>query len=334
MGVRKTESRVPAGLQASDLGQAIVSSDGRCALVSFVTSPIVVNRSNVYVVFVTDATLAAAAASYEWSFDLDGGAADVQTTPHGETSYQPAATGALHLAVRILDSGSAELAKLELTQDVVQTNAELETLIENARNEQGPTVVNPEAARELINEHNLYYQNVAPGTSEPGEGFKTFLFTLVHDGALELASPKRKQRMDSMAAVLNEGDGEFATAAVGGFGICAIRMGLLAMTAPGSAGGTAPAIAWTELPETGPQRATAEAELRQAVSALDAETRTDLFNRVRFPKSNINQCGRILETLRDRYFSGVPFSDVLTGMSGTRAHWIVRHYREGPLHRD
>jgi len=331
VAVRRTESRIPASLQASDLGQAIVSSDGRCALVSFVTSPIVANRDNVYVLFVTDPTLAASAVSYEWSFVLDGGTADVRTTPNGELTYRPPSTGSLHLTARILDAGSAEQAVLEMMQDVVDTSAALETLIENARNEQGPTVVSPDVARELINEHNLYYQNVALATPEPGEGFKTFVFTMVHDGALEQAPANRKQRLDRIAASLNSDEGDFATLAAGGFGVCAIRMGLLAMTAPSSAGGAAPALAWTELPETGAPHASAEASLRQALGALDIDTRTDLFNRARFPKSSINQCGKILETLRGRYFGSVAFSDVLSGMSGTRAHWIVRHYREGPL---
>jgi hypothetical protein len=73
--------------------------------------------------------------------------------------------------------------------------------------------------------------------------------------------------------------------------------------------------------------------LCQAVAGLDENARIDLFNIARFPKSNITACGRIVESLRDRYFAGTNFSDVLTGMSGTRAQWIVRHYREGPLSR-
>ena len=43
MTVRKTESRIPANFQASDLGEASVAADGRCALTSFVTSPLVVS---------------------------------------------------------------------------------------------------------------------------------------------------------------------------------------------------------------------------------------------------------------------------------------------------
>jgi hypothetical protein len=333
MGVRRTESRLPAGLSAGDLGQAEVSADGRCTLVAFVTTPIVVNRTNVYVVFVTDQALASSAASYEWSFSLDGGTPEVRTTTHGETRHSPTASGSLQVSVRILDGSNQEQATLQLTQDVVPTNATLETLIEAARNEQGPTVVHPEVARELINEYNLYYQNVALSTPEAGDGFKTFLFTMVHDGALEHAPADRARRIDGLAASLNDGTDDFATQATGSFGVCAIRLGLVAMTSP-SSGGATPALPWTEVAETGPTHATEEAALRQSVATLDVDTRVDLFNRARFPKSNIHQCGRILESLRDRYFTGKPFDDVLTRLDGTRAHWIIRHYREGPLHRN
>ena len=73
MAVRKTETRIPTGLVASDLGESFVAADGRCALVSFITSPLAVNRENTYVVFVTDAGLAAQAHSFEWSFSENGG---------------------------------------------------------------------------------------------------------------------------------------------------------------------------------------------------------------------------------------------------------------------
>jgi hypothetical protein len=277
--------------------------------------------------------LASAAASYEWSFALDGGTPEVRTTTHGETSHSPTASGSLQASVRILDASNQEQATLQLAQDVVPTSATLETMIEAARNEQGPTVVNPEVARELINEHNLYYQNPTLSAPEAGEGFKTFLFTMVHDGALERAPADRARRMDDLAASLNGGADDFATHATGGFGVCAIRLGLLAMTSP-SSGGATPALPWTEVAETGPTHATEEAALRQSLAALDVDTRVDLFNRARFPKSNIRQCGRILEALRDRYFTGKTFDEVLTGLDGTRAHWIIRHYRDGPLHRN
>ena len=96
-------------------------------------------------------------------------------------------------------------------------------------------------------------------------------------------------------------------------------------------GSPAPLLQWTELPEAVDQRNVADEQLRQSLAALDESALIDLFNLARFPKSNITQCAKIIETLRNHYFNGASFNDVVTGMSGTRAHWITRHYSEGPL---
>jgi hypothetical protein len=90
---------------------------------------------------------------------------------------------------------------------------------------------------------------------------------------------------------------------------------------------------FTELPEPADQRALAAEQLRQSLAALDEEKRLDLFNLARFPKSNIAQCARILEALRDRYFPGTNFNDVLTGMSGVRAQFIMGQFTDGPITR-
>lgn len=324
MPVRKTESRIPANSQASDLGEAVVAGDERCVLISFITSPLVVGRENVYVVYVTDATLASSAQTFEWSFTENGGTPKVQTTEHGEISYRPASIGSLALAIRILGPGNTEQASLSIAQAVVSPNVELEALITGARNEPGPGLANPDVARELVNDHNPYYQNVALQTPETGDGFQRLVFGLVSDGALQRTAAERKRHLDELAASLNGQGGDFATLVAKGSGVCGIRLALLAMTIPAL-------LDWTELPEPSNQRVMADEQLCQALAALDEEKRIDLFNLVRFPKSNITRCGRMLEALRDRYFSGTNFNDVLTGMSGTRAHWIVRHFREGPL---
>ena len=155
MTVRKTESRIPANFQASDLGEASVATDGRCALISFVTSPLVIGRENFYVVFVTDGGLAAAAQSFEWTVTEGAGPPVKQTTPQGEFSYIPKSGGELTLAVRILGAGDTEQATLALEQEIVSPNVELETLISEARNQPGPGVSNLDVARELINDNDL-----------------------------------------------------------------------------------------------------------------------------------------------------------------------------------
>jgi hypothetical protein len=148
MAVRKAERRAPSGFQASDLGQAVVAGDGRCVLVSFATTPVVVARDNTYVLLVPEATLASAAQSFEWTFAENGDVTRVETTEHGVALYKPSITGTLSVAVRVLDAAHAERAALSLDQDVVLASAELDTLITNAQNSPGPGAGDPGALRE------------------------------------------------------------------------------------------------------------------------------------------------------------------------------------------
>ena len=175
MPVRKTESRIPFDLQPSDLGQAVSSGDGRSALVSFVASPLVVERENTYVVFVTDTALSSSVENFEWSFSEHGGAPDVHTTEFGEIAYTPQSAGTLNLTVRLLDSGDSEQARLELSQEITTLHNEIETLIAAANETNEPGIGNPDVARELVNDHSPYYQDVTLQTPESGDSYLHFL---------------------------------------------------------------------------------------------------------------------------------------------------------------
>lgn len=328
MPVRKTESRLPANFQAADLGQAVVSGDSRCTLVSFISDPLVVNRENTYVLFVTDAGLASATQRYEWRFTLNDNPTQVESSDEGEISYIPTESGTLNLEVKVLGGGNAVQSSISLSQSVVVPNVELETLISNATEESGPAIGNPAIARELINDHNPYYQAVALQNPEEGNHFKCFVFNLLSSRAQRAAAVRRKQHLDQLAAAINTGLSDYAELAAEGAGVGGIRLALLAMCL-----GDTPPITWTELPEETGARETAARALRSQLNALDENTRIDLFNLVRFPKSNISLCGKIVEQLRNRYFNGTNFNDVMNGHSGTRATWIMRHFNEGPIRR-
>ena len=324
MAIRKTETRLPANIQATDLGESATTSDNKAVLISFISAPLVVGRENTYVVFVTDTSLASNVVSMEWAVSENGATAISQTTDIPEWNYTPLATGSLTLTLKLLGAGNAELASISLTQQVMDLNAELESLIVEARNEAGPGIGNIDVARELVNDHNPYYQSVSTEVPESGDAFKQFVFSITSDGALVRNPAERKRHVQALAAALNNGEGDFASLAAQGVGVCNIRMALLAMILPSG-------LPWTELPERGAEKAHADGELRQALAALDESKKIDAFNIVRFPKTNIRFCGKVVEKLRDRYFNGTNFSDVMTGMSGTRAHWILKHYNEGPI---
>jgi hypothetical protein len=330
MPVRKTENRIPANFQASDLGEAVVAADGRCVLVSFVTAPIVVARDNVYVLFVTDPVLAGKAQSFEWTFTENGGGTRVDTTKQSETIYQPLTTGTLLVAVRVLDTGGVEQATLSIKQQIVSPSEVLEALITQAQNSPGPGVGDPSVIRELVNEHCAYYHQVALQKPEDDDAFRNFVFSMAMSGANRHSSAERRKHLADLATALNEQPEDFARLTCIGLGVCGIRFALLAMVLPQTPGG-APIMPWKELPERAGKRTFEDEQLRQSLITLSEDSRIDLFNVVRFPKSNIAACGRILESLRDRYFGGTRFQDVITGMSGTRAYWIKRHFLEGPL---
>ncbi|CAH1694571.1 conserved hypothetical protein [Hyphomicrobiales bacterium] len=326
MPVRKTESRIPENCQASDLGQASLSADGRAAVVSFITSPLVIGRGNTFIVFITDAVLAGSVQSFEWSFTENDGPPTAEKTVIGEISHHPAATGRLVTAVRCLDGGGAALATLTLNQSVVSPHTGLEAMIAAGADEAGPSAANPDVSRELVNDYNIYYQNVVPRSAALDDGFRRLVFAVLMESTLQSSVARRQADLAEMAAVLNAGSAGFATLAGRGLGVAGLRPMLLAMT-------VGPHLPWTELPADGPAHALAEEELRRKTAALPEAARIDLFNLIRFPKSSITQCGRAIETLRDRYFTGIDFDTVLSELSGTRAHWINRHYREGPLKR-
>lgn len=327
MSVRKTERRVPANFQPADLGQAAPAADNRSVLIAHVSSPVVVSRDNTYVVFITDNGLADQVTGYEWVVTENGAEVSRETTTQGEYTYRPQSTGPLMLTVNF--SGAS--GTLNLSQDVVALNPELEGLISGADNETGPGLANPEVARELVNDYNIYYRAVQPAAPESGNGFYTLLFDQVYDGALQRDPGHRSRQLSALAGILNGADPNLDIHITEAAGVCGIRPLLLAMALPRTGGGTDTYLPWTELPENGTARVVPMQTVLQAFNALNPNDKIDLFNLLRFPKSNITVCGKILETLRDRYFPGTPFADVLTGFSGVRLEAIVKHYRIGPV---
>jgi len=326
MSTRKTESRIPDGLQATDLGEAVNAADNRSVLVSFVSSPLVKNRENCYVLFVTDNALGSSVEKYEWSVVENGGVAVVITTTAPEFKYIPIETGDVTISVKLLDAGNADLGSITITQVIVELNFELEALINETKDEPGPGIGNIEVARELVNDHNPYYQGITPTGAEEVEPFKHFIFGMVSDGALVRRPAERTRLLYEIAASLNNNEGDLVSLIAQGAGVCNVRLTMLAMIIPG-------ALTWTEIPETAPEKANADHALRETFAALDENKKIDLFNIARFPKSNISYCAKVTEAIRDKYFPGVNFEDVVSGMSGTRAHWILKHFSEGPIKR-
>jgi hypothetical protein len=314
-------------MQAADLGEAVISPDSKYALISFITAPLASNREGTYVVFVTDPALAGTVQSFEWTYTENDGTPSVQTTEIGEYTYLPTAEGHLEIQVRLLDSGDNEVGKLNLGQEIGPLNAELETMISEAAANPGAGMGNPDVLREVINDHNPYYLTPVLKVPESGKGFALLLFNTLVDGVMESGQQKRRYLLDQVAAALNDNAQDFTSVIAPGLGVTKMRVVPMAMMLfPGK-------LTYTELPVTSAENMLADQQLRQQLAALGEEERIDLFNIVRFPKSNIVTCSKLLEAFRDKLFNGVSFDDVLTKMSGVMADWLMKNYVMGPLHR-
>jgi hypothetical protein len=329
MSVRKTESRIPENFQASDLGEALVAADGRCALVSFLSSPITIQRENTYVLFITDTALGAVVDSFEWMFVSNDIPDDPVVTSEGEVSYVPQLAGRLDILANLRDDSGATVATIQMTQAVQPLNRELELRILFEGPVPGPTLGNVEVAREIVNDLSSYLAQLAPPAAEAGEAYRELIYGFVRNGALHRAPDDRKTHLRRLADALN-GDGfDLPFLLDEGVGVCAVRIPLLAMM-PQAGGGALP-LAFRELPEEQLARSAALSALVRDCASLGTNMLIDLFNQLRFPKQNITRCAGILATLRDRYFPGTPFGDVLTGFDGTRIQWLIKHFRIGPV---
>ncbi len=298
---------------------------------SFATAPLVAGRENSYVLFVTDDALAGSVESIEWAFAENGIATYAVYGALTEVVYAPQEVGALTVTVRLLDNAETELSTVSLEQVLVGPSQELEDLIADAIEEPGPGASNPDVLRELVNQHCLYYFNAQPKAPEAGDAFARFLFGTIAQGAAKQTQDARREHLAAFAEAIESTPEDYARLAAEGVGVANLRLTILGMVMPQEAGGATPFLPWTELPADPAPYAVADDTLREQLNELPDEQRIDLLNIARFPKSNLAACARILEALRDRYFAGASFEDVLSGMSGTRAHWILTHLTRGPV---
>lgn len=329
MSSRKTESRIPENFQLSDLGQAVAAGDSRCALVSFLTSPLVVDRENVYVLFVTDPALMTAAQSFEWVFSEEAGVPITQTTEHGAISYRPQATGNLNLTVRILGAGNTEQATLALVQEVGLLNTELEAMI-NQSDEVTPVAADPETSRELVNEIHGYLDQLVPRDADSDSSLNKLVFAIAYAEAMLIPPADRSEQIEKLAFALEEGaTASFADQAETGIGLCQVRPQILAMFVSATPGGSDWLISPREFPLDVEARGRIQSELNLALEQLDETRRIDLFNLLRFPKSNLRMAVQLVEALRAQYFAGEDLPSILADED--KAKILISQFKEGPF---
>lgn len=321
MPVRATERNLPPGLTAADLGQSV--GDASAALVSCHSSPCAVGRLQTYVVFVLDAALQAAVERYRWTV----GSANTET-PEGVFEHTPNAVGNLQVDVSLLDGGGTVVKALSIVQSVVPLNGELEFLI--ARPDE-PTAVadDPDTSRQIVNDVRVYIDELAPRSADPDSSLNKLLFATAYAGAMTVKPVDRAAQTRDMAAALAADEAaNFVDKALTGIGLCQVRPQILAMYVSATAGGAAPMLPLREFPTDEAERATKLAELRTEFIALAEAQKVDLFNLLRFPKSNLRMAMQLVQKHMEKYFPAQPLPDILADVA--KAKSLITQYEEGP----
>ena len=336
MPVRKTESRLPEGFAAADLGQtATAAGNNKIHIVSFFSSPVALRRTQVYVVFVTDAAVAPQVGKYEWTFA--NGGTTTQQTDEGIAEFTPQNLGPLTVTVKVKGSGTTVLATLTLSQQVIPLNGALELLIDQ-EDKNVPLAAHPETSRELLNDIRGYINVLLPGTAD--ELYNKTISSLAYArclepvgaGDLQLVQHRRHQVLERHAGILNSGKHkDFLSAAKSGFGICRTRPQLLAMFLK-RPGATNPFIDLVELPGAKPKRAAAEKAIAAAfndATKVTEDHKIDLFNLLRFPKSHLTMVKLVIDGLQAKYFATATVPLVLKEKK--KAENLLTQFETGPI---
>lgn len=322
MAVRLTEKTLPPTTTAGDFGQA--EGDAAAVLISYHSSPIVKERTQTYVVFVLDAGLQGNVASYSWQVG-----SDTAETDNGVFEYSHADEGDAQITVNLLDSGSAVVKSITMTQRVIPLNSELEDLI-GAADQTAPTAADPETSRELVNDVRGYIDELISRTADAQGSLNKLLFAVGYAEAMLVPPADRAAQLERLAGQLADDDTVgFAEGASSGIGLCQVRPDVLAMYLSATPGGSDWLIPRQEFPHDPSARGTVRDALEGALAGLDEAKRVDLFNFLRFPKSNLKMAMQFLEAMRTQYFSGQDLPSILADEK--KANTLISEYKEGPF---
>jgi hypothetical protein len=200
----------------------------------------------------------------------------------------------------------------------------------NTPNEVTPTAADPETSRDLVNDVRLYVDEAAPRALDSESSLNKLLFSVAYAEAMLVTPAARSAQTERLAAALEEGaSASFAEQTQKGIGLCQVRPAVLAMYLSATPGGSDWLISRREFPHDPDARGTVQTELDTALAQLDEARRVDLFNHLRFPKSNLKMAAQLLEAFRNQYYAGQSLPSILADRD--KATTLISQFKGGPF---
>jgi hypothetical protein len=297
------------------------------ALVSYNSTPIVHERLQAYVVFVLDDPLTSQVDHYEWSIQ-NADTLDTSVTEFGYGQYRPGLEGSLAVQVALKGAADQTLATLNLDQEVVALNPELEALYEQTE-EAAPLAGQPETSREIINDLRAYMDELAPRDADASSSLNRLIFAIAYVEVMDLPAEQRNPMLEQIATAFDADDSStFAEGGDTGIGVCRIRPHVLGMYLPETPDGDDWYLGRREYPAEGDQRLGVNRELLDELVGLAQEKQIDLFNVLRFPKSNLKMAIQLLEGLKAQYFPAADLESLINDKEQIQT--LLDQFKRGP----
>lgn len=326
MAVRKSEQFLPAGYSAEDLGQSSGSTDEKIALISFNPSPVVHDRLQSYVVFVLDSSLAVQVDHFEWTMQTD--VEETFSSEIGFISFRPTSGDNLMVSVTLKGMADENLGQVQLEQSIVESNSELKELYEQT-DEAAPLAGQPETSREVINDLRLYIDELAPRDADAESSLNRLLFSVTYVEVMGLPVEKRNAKLEKIADALDNDDASlFVEEGDAGIGVCRLRPHVLGMYIPETPGDTNWYLPKKEYPAEKSRRLEIHQKLKKELQKLDPEKHINMFNLIRFPKSNLKMACEFLLGLQEDYFSGETTLSLINSEQQVKS--LLDQYKQGP----
>ena len=339
--VRKTE-RISEELIIDELGS--YSEDGNYILVSSLTSPIAVESQIDFVVLVKDDT---EIDTYNWYFQvIDTSEVDSQLNfENGYISYTPKHTGNFRVVVELISGGNV-ITVLSIYHKIICRNIFVESLIEKEDVLDVQTEIvhlfdleqnidididswiwstafinNPEITREIVNDLQRYIQEASLKHDIPVE----MIGSIVYKGILSKDKEDQESDIITYSDLLNGEDFTNDVLTELSLGKCQLKPLFAAMI-------KYPDL-WDEIPEEKSEREDKIQEISDKfINNLSKQEKINLFNLLRFPKSNILLCAEFLSKLKNRTnptrYNGYIEDVFLEDECGVKI--IASEYYEGP----
>ncbi len=328
MPVRKTEQHLPAGYSAEDFGQSSQSADGKIALISFNSSPVVQQRLQSYVVFVLDSSLAAQVDHFDWVMQTDVG--ENISSDTGFISFRPASGEILTVSVKLKGGADEDLGQVQLEQSIVESNSELKDLYEQT-DEAAPLAGQPETSREVINDLRLFIDELAPRDADAESSLNRLLFSVTYVEVMGLPVEKRNVKLEKIADALHNDDASlFVEEGDAGIGVCRLRPHVLGMYIPETPGDTNWYLPKKEYPAEESERLELHQKLKKELQELAPEKQINFFNLLRFPKSNLKMARQFLMGVKEDYFSGETTLSLINDEQQVKS--LLDQFKRGPYH--